>query len=300
MPLHRHWLALCPLLLLTLPLLAQTAVDRRVDAAPDGVVQVELLAGSLTVRGWDRAEVRVKGTLGRGMAGIDLERRGDTVSLEVDHRGHHRHKEAQLEIFVPASSRLDLETLSADITLDGLAGAVEASTVSGRVEGQDLSGALEIETVSGSIDLNGGKSLRLETVSGRLNVLTRALLLELETVSGRVDLVAKDVERGSVSTVSANLDLSLSLRRDADLELSSHSGHIALRFPESTSATFKVETYSGDISNQHGPKAQRVGAFGPEKALDFSLRDGRGRVEIETFSGDVELLLPSAPAHTEK
>jgi DUF4097 and DUF4098 domain-containing protein YvlB len=218
----------------------------------------------------------------------------------LEHRGNQRHGEAYLQVFVPAGSRLEVETLSADLSLEGLDGAVEVETVSGGVVGRNLSGQLEIETVSGGIDLAGGRALSLETVSGGLEVRTEARTLEVETVSGRVELVAKDLERGRVSSVSATLDLSLSLRRGADLELTSHSGDVALRLPESTSAAFRVETYSGDIVNQHGPEARRMGPYGPQKNLDFTLGEGRGRVEIETFSGDVELLLPSAPSRTEE
>jgi RNA polymerase sigma factor (sigma-70 family) len=45
---------------------AQTPVDQKRPAAPDGTVSIENMAGSIKVTGWDKPEVQVKGTVGAG------------------------------------------------------------------------------------------------------------------------------------------------------------------------------------------------------------------------------------------
>ena len=46
------------------PALAERVIDETVATIPDGEVSIELIAGSVTVTGWDRSEVQVTGTIG--------------------------------------------------------------------------------------------------------------------------------------------------------------------------------------------------------------------------------------------
>ncbi|HKF96764.1 MAG TPA: hypothetical protein VKB20_00795, partial [Steroidobacteraceae bacterium] len=66
---------LAPLLMLV----ASTAVcasdrdfDRTVAAQPQGVVDISNVAGSIDVRGWDRAEVAVHAEVGDGVERVDV------------------------------------------------------------------------------------------------------------------------------------------------------------------------------------------------------------------------------------
>ena len=54
------------------PLGAQVQVEKRRAAAEDGAVYVENSFGSVVVRGWDQAEVLVKGRLAAGAEGLDF------------------------------------------------------------------------------------------------------------------------------------------------------------------------------------------------------------------------------------
>ena len=67
---------------------AQEAVDARHAAAPDGVVQIENPAGGVKVVGWDRAEVAVTGTAGRGAEGVTVTGGGRRTHVEVETSGH--------------------------------------------------------------------------------------------------------------------------------------------------------------------------------------------------------------------
>ena len=67
-------------LLLATPLIAEE-VDRTLDAAPDGDVDISNIAGSVTVQGWSRSEVEVTGTLGRNVEELIFERDGKNVTI---------------------------------------------------------------------------------------------------------------------------------------------------------------------------------------------------------------------------
>jgi hypothetical protein len=69
----------------------------------------------------------------------------------------------------------------------------------------------------------------------------------------------------------------------------SHSGTVTLELPADTSAEFEIETFSGQIHNDFGPKARRTSEYGPGYELSFSTGSGEAEVSVESFSGGVYL-----------
>ena len=85
-------------------LVAQTQVDERRDAAPDGVVEIENLAGSVKVVGWTEAAIRVTGTLAAG-AELDFEASGKRAHIEVEVDNDNPMESASdLEVHLPSQS----------------------------------------------------------------------------------------------------------------------------------------------------------------------------------------------------
>src|SRR3546814_12391568 len=74
---------LLPLLLAALPAaaLASTPIDETRPLHADGKVEISNLKGSIQVRVWDKPEVHVGGSLGRGVDTFEL--RGDRNELEI-------------------------------------------------------------------------------------------------------------------------------------------------------------------------------------------------------------------------
>jgi hypothetical protein len=52
---------------------AQEPIDETRQVTPDATVEVENISGSVVVMGWDRNEVKITGTLGRGTERLDIE-----------------------------------------------------------------------------------------------------------------------------------------------------------------------------------------------------------------------------------
>lgn len=277
-------------ILLPLAAAAQTEVTRRADARADGLVEISNVAGSITVTGWERNEVEVKGILARGVEGLEVESRGRRVEVKVEHgRRHDYGGSADLEIRVPRGSEVSIETVSASVDLADIAGELDVETVSGDVDVRGRPAAVDVETVSGDIDvddavervaaesvngtirLRGGRDIEAGTVSGeiRLDGVESVSSVELEVVSGRVEFV------GSLAT-------------GAYLTVSSHNGSIDVALPASVSARFEVSSFSGRVDNELGPPARR-GRFSPSRELDFTTGSGDARVRIESFSGSITL-----------
>ena len=87
---------------------AAEEVDRTIDAAANGHVDVSNISGSVTVNGWSRNSVEVTGTIGRKVEELIVERNGDKVRIKVKvPRGSGRGIDSDLHINVPMNSSLD-------------------------------------------------------------------------------------------------------------------------------------------------------------------------------------------------
>jgi DUF4097 and DUF4098 domain-containing protein YvlB len=246
--------------LLAFPALAAVqAVNETRSAAPDGVVAIQVLAGSISVAGWDRAEVNVTGRIDGEDYELKIEDSGKRTSISVEpirKSMHHLDDTMELEIRVPHGGRVEAETLSADVTVEAVSGAVTVNSVSGTVE---ISGAVpeaDVSTVSGTLILSTSTELR----------------------------------RGKFNSVSGTIVLKSELSPDGSFSFETVSGNIELHLPAGTSAEFDIESFSGDIENDFGQEATRTSEYLPSKSLEFSIGGGGASVSVSTINGDVELI----------
>src|SRR5260221_7375405 len=134
--------------LLAAPLGAEPPVDQRRPAALDGLVDIENMAGSIRVTGWDKAEIAVSGRLGRHASGLQFSGGPNRTRIEVEVEGNPHGVHSDLDIKVPAGSRLRIDGFEATITVTGVTGTVKAETVNGAIS---LTGGAK------DVDLQAGK-----------------------------------------------------------------------------------------------------------------------------------------------
>jgi len=67
------------------------------------------------------------------------------------------------------------------------------------------------------------------------------------------------------------------------------SGAVELFFAAGADADFNVTTFSGSVTNELGPAAQKKDEFSPEKELTFTTGKGGTRVSVETLSGAISI-----------
>lgn len=260
-------------LALALPAVAQQRVDETRQVAPDAVIAFEGISGTLVVRGWDRPEMRVAGTLDRGIEKLEITGSGPRLNLRVIYpRNCHDCGGADLELKVPAGCRLEVETVSADIDVSAVRGEVRLQSVSGRVE------------------VAAGGSLRAKTVSGELVIQGAGRDVDATTVSGALNASMAVLDDGEFETVSGDIRIEADLAPKGRLEARTVSGSVELRVPASVGADFDVETFSGGIRNDFGQEARRSSEYGPGRELRFTQGDGSARVYVKTLSGGIRLL----------
>ncbi|MGD8440802.1 MAG: DUF4097 family beta strand repeat-containing protein [Holophagae bacterium] len=270
---------------------ADTAVDETRPLAADGRVEINNVAGSVEVVGWSDDQVEITGTLGANVDDLEISSGGSRLEIVVKQaRRSNRGASAFLTVKMPRTADLDVETVSAEITVENIDGDLSLESVSGEIEVAGRPRSIEAVSVSGDVRVasTSGRS-KLESVSG--NIVVGQALGELETdvVSGNIGIDAGRLDGFDAETVSGSITCAAQPGERARFSIESMSGTVELVLPAGIDADFDIETYSGSISNQFGPEATRSDEYGPGKELRFRAGSGGARIEIESFSGDVRL-----------
>ena len=278
------------LLLAAPPARAQTRLEQSRPAAADGLVDIENMSGSVKVVGWDKNEVTVTGTLGRRAEGLDFSSTGNRTRIEVETHGSPHGVRSDLEISVPAGSRVKVEGFDANITITGVTGAVYAETVNGSITQSGAAKEVELQSVNGSVEVAKATGrIRAESVNGAVTVREVSGEVEASTVNGELTVTGSTFERAHLEAVSGSIHFEGDLGKRAILEAETVSGSVELLLPASVSADFEISTFSGEIVNELGPAAPRKGRYTPEKELSFSAGSGGAKVVVNTLSGGISL-----------
>lgn len=290
---RRTTVASIVILLAATPLLAGTPIDRTLAASADGVVTVSNISGSVEIRGWERNEVQVSGTLGAGAEELEFERDGNEISIAVKIPRRARNVgRSDLVISVPKRSSLEVETVSAWITVEKIQGAVELMSVSGDITVEDRPAALELSSVSGRVKAEHiSGSSEISAVSGSVELFDGEGSVELSSVSGDIVVHGGTLDRLEAATTSGSIHCEAVPSDHGTFEFESMSGNLVLVVPKSLGADYELSTFSGNIKNQIGPKPERTSKYAPGEKAEFSIGDGSAQVTMSSFSGWVKLLV---------
>lgn len=279
----------------TLPALAASPIDETRPLDARGEVEVSNVKGSIEVRTWDRDEVRITGSLGDGVERLEIQGEGRKLSVRVRYPRNSSNAEAtSLVLEIPRQASLDVDSVAASVDVQGVAGdELEIDSVSGRVTAVGAPRKASIESVSGDQRLNlNARDIDAESVSGRISLRGRiAGSVDIESVSGDIDVDTRGerLRKLDVSTVSGDASVRTGIADGGRFDFESVSGDVRLVLPRDASAQVEAATFSGDIE---APGANVVHKrYGPGASMEHRYGAGNASIDIETFSGDVELRL---------
>ena len=243
-------------------------------------------------------DLRTDGTFG----GDRSWRRGDRVRIST--RGGLR-AYANVEIGVPDNKVVKVFLAVGSASADGVTGDIVIDTYGSDIEATNIAGTWLMDTGSGNVSVNGMRgTLRLDTGSGNLTVSRMTGdFLDADTGSGDVDATDVQVDRfnfdtgsgnvrarnltarrGVVDTGSGNADIVYTGGNVDDLTIDTGSGRVLLTLPPEADARLMIETGSGGATvNRTGVVFERR----DEDSVVLRVGQGRGRIRIDTGSGDV-------------
>lgn len=277
------------------PAFAATPIDETRPLDARGNIEISNVKGRIEVRAWDRQEVRIGGSLGDGVERLQVE--GDRQSLEVRVRYPRNSRNAEattLVLDVPRQASVEIDGVAVTIDVNGVAGdKLDIESVSGNVTAVGAPRKAEVSSVSGSLQLNlNSESVDAESVSGSIALRGRIPgEIKAETVSGRIDIDSRGerVRRASTSTVSGSAELRTGLASGGRISAESVSGSIRVIAPKSLSANVRGESFSGRLTAPGASISKPK--YGPGSSFEHRYGDGDGEIDIETFSGSAELRL---------
>ena len=304
---------------------AQERVDVRRATGATGGVEVQNMAGSVRGGGWGRTAVHVPGPRGGGTEGVAVTESGGRLVVRVaTPRSGRNNRGSEIEVRVPARKTVNVRSVSADVGVREITGAVEAHSVSGNVTvggrprevtAQSRSGNVEFDgqtehlkagSVSGNVQVGGtvrdeveassvsgnvtvtaaANGVRATSVSGNVEVGSASGRAEVNSVSGDLRVTGRRLH-GSFQTVSGNIFVSGDLARDGTTTFNTHSGDVELRIPTGSSAAVDVNTFSGDIAvDVTGARITRSS----RREMRFTVGRSEARVSLRTFSGNAKVI----------
>jgi len=254
------------------------------------------------VGGRSNLRLRADGTFGGDDEGFL--RGGDRV--EISSRGGFR-ASADLDIAVPEGRTVTLHLAHGSVALDGTSGDFTIDTWGADVRAERITGEYLFDTGSGDVVVQGATgSLRIDTGSGNGTVSgVRGTLLDIDTGSGWADATDVQVERirfdtgsghvrargiqarrGGADTGSGDVDLDFTGGDIDDWIIDTGSGNARVTLPPQAGVRISVDTGSGgvDVTRQNVVMERRG-----HDAMILRVGDGRGRLRIDTGSGDVTI-----------
>lgn len=278
-----------------LPAHAATPINQTRPLDARGRVEIDNLKGRVEVRGWDRPEVKLTGSLGDGVEKLSVEGDADALHIEVKYPSRsNRSEPTTLILQVPLRADLEIDTVSADIDVGGMASRqMSLESVSGNIIANGAPRRAKVESVSGDARLtfNSG-DVDVDTVSGDVTLGGRLNgEVSVETVAGDVKVDTKGEKLSSFrgGTVSGDIQVHMGLAADGVVKMETVSGDLLLLTPRDLSAQVSGESFSGDLKAP-GAKIKRE-EFGPGSSFRADYGAGKGQIRLESFSGDAELRL---------
>jgi DUF4097 and DUF4098 domain-containing protein YvlB len=281
-------------LLVAISTYAQTHYDERRPLSASRFVRISNTIGSVSVTGQVEAEasdVRVVGELESRVKRVDFTTTEKETFIEVVIPKEGRDRGADLEITLPAGCSLEIDCVSASITVTNVSGKLNVRSVSGNIEIKGAPSKTRARTVSGTIDVEvTGAEMDVSSVSGNVIAHGAKGNCNVETISGKVEVSGSAIEYLAIETVSGNVEIECSVAPKIRANLHSISGKISLKLLGEVSAEFYAQTLSGDIDNDFGHQTLKKNKFGLGTELEFTAGDGAGQINADTLSGDIAFL----------
>ena len=274
-------------------MLVALAPQRQSDttfAVPAGAsLSVNNFGGGITVHGWSENRVKVHGETGR-RGRVEVSLVGSTVVVKTGSR-EGAPSVIDLDITVPQAMALTLSGTYADITVDGVQGAISAETVNGEVNVRGGKGIVTLHSIQGSVTL-ADASGRIEVNSVNEDVALSNITgeIKVETTNGEVMLTGIKSSSVDAGTINGDVLYEGTVTDGGSYSLGSHNGDITVSVPEGTNVTITAATANGDIDSSF-PLPMVPSPTGKHRKT-FKIGSGSARMELESFQGDIELRRP--------
>lgn len=290
--------------------------SRKIKIGRDGRVSIENISGDITVTTGAGDEVSIdalKHTRGPqselARVHIVVDERPGRVDVRTDYdrnddrRGRNNSNGTSVDynVVVPPGAAVTLHSISGDVKVTGVQGAVRAETISGNITAASTPKLEYVKAVSGDVDISGiavDTDLTASTTSGNIRAKgVKARGIDLGSISGDMTLSDVSCDRLGAKSVSGNLEYAGTLARSGRYEINSHSGTVRLLLAGTTGFELNANSFSGSIrsdfpvtlgaNSSASASANGRRRIGPGQSTRAVFGDGSAALIVRTFSGDI-------------
>lgn len=175
-----------------------------------------------------------------------------------------RHAEVRVEVHMPKDGDLEVTSGDGSVEATSINGALNIHTGDGHISVQDAKGDIRLRAGDGSIEGRGldGK-VDATAGDGSISLEGRFDALTIRTGDGSVSARANGGSRvqgaWNIHTGDGSVDLLLPGQMQANIDASTHDGHISLDIPVTVEGTFSSSRINGKMNGGGGPIVVRTG-----------------------------------------
>jgi DUF4097 and DUF4098 domain-containing protein YvlB len=272
-------LMLSPFMLSALP---QADYEKDFATSKGKKLDIDLkTGGEISITGWARDVVSVKGFRegrDRNEAVLEMEETSSGVSIASHYAGSRRNRNGgiRLEISVPRSYNVHLETMGGDVSI---------AHVEGRMTGKTMGGALMLSGLKGNLDLltmGGAVTLKNSDVDGNVKTMGGAVLIEDVTGDIKPSSMGGNVTQKNVKGRSGEVT-------GREVNISTMGGDINV---DDAPLGAALSTMGGTIHVRSAARFVKAKTMGGKVLLDAV----DGWMEATTMGGDVEATMTGNPS----
>jgi hypothetical protein len=289
---HLPKVILIPFLLVTTGIAwAGDKVDRTLDADFSGSLFIDNTRGALTIVGWDKPQIQLKGELDDSARKLIFKRKGNKALIKVVMKGmSHGGQGSELKVFVPRDTHLRIKGVDTTFSISDLTAKLEGQTINGDLIVSKVHSKMNISSVSGKVKVSESSGYaRIESVSGKVDFSGAFTEARIRSMSGNIMANIDGTHKLSVENGSGSTAINGHLLSNAHVKLSSISGDIHYRAVGKFNAECQIASrFGGKIRNrltEDKPWDEKM----KQRKLEFTSGDGSGKLVMNTISGSVTL-----------
>jgi DUF4097 and DUF4098 domain-containing protein YvlB len=190
-----------------------------------------------------------------------------------------------------------MKSVSGNVKVSAVRGAVRAESVSGDVTTTDTPKVEAAKSVSGNVTLTGIQNdgdLSASSVSGSVSAKgVKAHALDLGSVSGDVTVSDVTCDRLNAKSVSGGFEYIGDLAKGGVYDVNLHSGTVRFVLANPSGFELTANTFSGNIRSDlpltiGGDRDRDSGRRGVNRqTMRATFGDGSATLMLRTFSGDI-------------
>lgn len=296
--------------LTTTPTLAEERYEEKftktVALAMDGTVDISNITGSIEVRSWAKAEVKIDAlkisradTLAEAKEDaakveVVVKKMNETVHIKTEYpkqkfRGRSSMNIAvDYSVWIPSKASVKINNVTGKVVVEEIGGKVNLNLVTGSASVKKVGKGVDCNVVTGSLkvgDISG--DVYLVVTTGDIDAEHIKGIIKGKVVTGEIDLIGVSEARiAEVATVTGSIKYQGKVHPEGRYSFNTTSGDIKMILPANSSFELKANTFSGDIETDFELKVS--GKFG-KRMVEGVVNKGGATIKLNTFSGDIIL-----------